>query len=188
MSPRPISDEDLALVWQVAGRMVYELGGHWTVRELLGAGYVGLLNAKRLYSPDKGAAWETFALRKIKGEIIDTARKMDHTRRKSKPGFESLELLERRAGRFSGHRSAIAVPDPKARDVAKDAEDRDYVAWIKRGLNDLESRVVTAYYERGIIEKDIGLILGKSEARVSQLLRDALKVMRARVRAAGGAA
>lgn len=193
MSPRPISDEDLALVRRVAERMVLELGGHCTAGEVLGAGYVGLLRAKDGFQESKGASWQTYAWKRIKGEILDTARIMDHTRRANKPEFVSLEQHERRGGRESGgdgraRRHPQEISDPDVVNAEQNLEDRDYIRWLKIGLTDLEERVVTAYFERGITQVDIGLILGKSNARVCQIVKQAIKVMRSRVRATGGAA
>jgi len=47
------------------------------LRDLIQAGSVGLVNAVRSYSPDTGVPFELYARFRIRGEMLDTLRKLD---------------------------------------------------------------------------------------------------------------
>jgi RNA polymerase sigma factor FliA len=49
--------------------------------DLVQAGYVGLLEAKKRFDPNKGTAFNTFAYWRINGAIIDALRLMGHFKR-----------------------------------------------------------------------------------------------------------
>src|SRR5919198_3732555 len=73
------------LVKYVIGRMAISLPGAMDSDDVLSAGTVGLLHAIDRFDPDQGVRFETYALQRIRGAIIDTIR--------------SLSPLSRGAGR-----------------------------------------------------------------------------------------
>jgi RNA polymerase sigma factor for flagellar operon FliA len=73
------------LVKYVIGRMAISLPAAMDSDDVLSAGTVGLLHAIDRFDPDQGVRFETYALQRIRGAIIDTIR--------------SLSPLSRGAGR-----------------------------------------------------------------------------------------
>src|SRR5438105_2545385 len=73
------------LVKYVIGRMAISLPAAMDSDDVLSAGTVGLLHAVDRFDPDQGVRFETYALQRIRGAIIDTIR--------------SLSPLSRGAGR-----------------------------------------------------------------------------------------
>src|ERR1043166_9822167 len=73
------------LVKYVIGRMAISLPGAMDSDDVLSAGTIGLLHAVDRFDPDQGVRFETYALQRIRGAIIDTIR--------------SLSPLSRGAGR-----------------------------------------------------------------------------------------
>src|ERR687885_1123124 len=73
------------LVKYVIGRMAISLPAAMDSDDVLSAGTIGLLHAIDRFDPDQGVRFETYALQRIRGAIIDTIR--------------SLSPLSRGAGR-----------------------------------------------------------------------------------------
>src|SRR5919199_1162315 len=73
------------LVKYVIGRMAISLPAAMDSDDVLSAGTVGLLHAIDRFDPDQGGRFETYALQRVRGAIIDTIR--------------SLSPLSRGAGR-----------------------------------------------------------------------------------------
>src|SRR5947208_3904434 len=86
------------LVKYVIGRMAISLPAAMDSDDVLSAGTIGLLHAIDRFDPEQGVRFETYALQRIRGAIIDTIR--------------SLSPLSRGAGRrarlLDEHTSALA--------------------------------------------------------------------------------
>jgi len=67
----------LPLVRTVVGRIAMTLPAHVSAEDLHSAGLVGLLQAIRSFSPEGGAAFETFARFRIRGAVLDELRRLD---------------------------------------------------------------------------------------------------------------
>src|SRR5918911_1435618 len=64
------------LVKYVIGRMAISLPAAMDSDDVLSAGTVGLLHAIDRFDPDQGVRFETYALQRIRGAIIDTIRSL----------------------------------------------------------------------------------------------------------------
>lgn len=88
----------------VLGRIKGSLPSIYTVDDITGYGVEGLIDAIEKYSPDKGARFETYAIMRIRGTIIDKIRSQDwvprSTRKKIKDVKEASEKLRKELGRF----------------------------------------------------------------------------------------
>jgi len=88
----------------VLGRIKGSLPSIYTVDDITGYGVEGLIDAIEKYSPDKGARFETYAIMRIRGTIIDKIRSQDwiprSTRKKIKDVKEASEMLRKELGRF----------------------------------------------------------------------------------------
>ena len=110
----PIDELVLAhgeLVKRIAYHVVSRLPSHIEVDDLIQAGMIGLLNAAQNYAPTKGANFETYAGIRIRGAMLDEARRSNWTPRSTFRNAKQVSLairaIENRTGR-----------DAKAQDIA----------------------------------------------------------------------
>jgi RNA polymerase sigma factor for flagellar operon FliA len=91
------------LVKYVAGRLVMGLPPHVEVNDLVSYGIFGLLDAVEKYDHNRGVKFETYAVARIKGAILDGLRKWDWVppslRRRAREVEEAYTVVEQRLGR-----------------------------------------------------------------------------------------
>lgn len=91
------------LVKRIAYHVVSRLPSHIEVDDLIQAGMIGLLNAAENYSPNKGANFETYAGIRIRGAMLDEARRSNWTPRSTfrnaKQVSQAIRSIENRTGR-----------------------------------------------------------------------------------------
>jgi RNA polymerase sigma factor for flagellar operon FliA len=95
-APRPVADDGLPidqipqqelvlkhadLVKRIAYHLVSRMPPNVEVDDLIQSGMIGLLDAAKHYSADKGANFETYAGIRIRGAMLDEVRKSDWTPR-----------------------------------------------------------------------------------------------------------
>ena len=81
----------LPLVKYVIGRMAISPSGAFDADDVLAAGTIGLLHAIDRYNPDQGVRFETYALQRIRGAIIDAIRSLSPL---SRTGLRRLKALD----------------------------------------------------------------------------------------------
>src|ERR671932_1752215 len=91
------------LVKYVIGRMAISLPAAMDSDDVLSAGTVGLLHAIDRFDPDQGVRFETYALQRIRGSIIDTIRSLSPLSRgagrRARMLDETTAMLAQRLGR-----------------------------------------------------------------------------------------
>lgn len=91
------------LVKRIAYHVVSRLPAHIEVDDLIQAGMIGLLNAAQNYTPTKGANFETYAGIRIRGAMLDEARRTNWTPRSTFRNAKQVSLairsIENRTGR-----------------------------------------------------------------------------------------
>lgn len=91
------------LVKRIAYHVVGKMPPHVEVDDLIQAGMIGLLNAAQNFSADKGANFETYAWIRIRGAMLDEARKSNWTPRSTfknaKQVSEAIREIENETGR-----------------------------------------------------------------------------------------
>jgi len=91
------------IVKYVAGRMAIGLPHYVEFNDLISAGLLGLIQAIDNFDPDRGIKFETYAIPRIRGSILDELRSQDwfprSLRRKAKQIEEAYSRLETRLGR-----------------------------------------------------------------------------------------
>ena len=91
------------LVKYVAGRLGSGLPAHVDEGDLVSYGLLGLIGAIERYDPDRDVKFETYAIARIKGAIIDELRAMDWVPRSVRARARDIERaigeLEAKAGR-----------------------------------------------------------------------------------------
>lgn len=102
-----VPDERVLAHAELVKRIAYHLRGrlpaHIEVDDLIQAGMIGLIDAARHYSSDKGANFETYAGIRIRGAMLDEARRHATapraTLRRAKQVAAAIAEVERREGR-----------------------------------------------------------------------------------------
>jgi RNA polymerase sigma factor for flagellar operon FliA len=91
------------LVKRIAYHVVSRLSRHIEVDDLIQAGMIGLMNAAQNFMPTKGANFETYAGIRIRGAMLDEARKANWTPRSTfrhaKQVSQAMRSVEGRTGR-----------------------------------------------------------------------------------------
>ncbi|MEW6523388.1 MAG: FliA/WhiG family RNA polymerase sigma factor [Bacillota bacterium] len=96
------------LVKYVAGRLAVSLPKHVEVDDLYSYGIFGLMDAIEKFDPARGVKFETYAMARIRGAILDGLRALDwvpaSVRQKRKELEQAFALLEMRLGRAASDR------------------------------------------------------------------------------------
>ncbi|MDV6012795.1 FliA/WhiG family RNA polymerase sigma factor [Haloechinothrix sp. LS1_15] len=89
------------LVKYVAGRVGTGLPTHVDIGDLVQSGIFGLVDAIEKFDPDKGLKFETYAMQRIRGAILDDLRSQDWVPRAVRSRAKEVErALERLGGRL----------------------------------------------------------------------------------------
>ena len=103
LSPDRLVVEHAELVKRIAYHLVSKMPPHVEVDDLIQAGMIGLLNAAQNFSPTKGANFETYAGIRIRGAMLDEARKANWTPRSTfkhaKQVAQAIRSIENQTGR-----------------------------------------------------------------------------------------
>lgn len=87
----------------VIGRVKVSLPVSYSIEDITSYGVEGLIDAIEKFSPDKGARFETYAIMRIRGTIIDKIRSQDwiprSTRKRIKDVKQTAEQLKQKLGR-----------------------------------------------------------------------------------------
>ena len=220
------------LIKYVVERLAVGLPKNVDHEDLMSAGMLGLLDAYDKFDSGKGTKFETYAVWRIKGAVLDQLRALDWAsrsiRRKAREVDASMRRLDQRLGRAASEeeiakeakmplgdyhrlmdqvRGAVLlsldevrtpedgdsigladmIEDPSTPDVLARIEEEETRALLLETLNQLpeQERVVVAlYYYEHMTLREIGLTLGISESRVSQVHSRAVVRLKSRVRRA----
>lgn len=86
-----ILGEYAGMVKQTALRVAVGLPGHVDIGDLIGAGAFGLIRAVESFDPDREVKFETYAVHKIRGAILDELRAMDWVPRSVRQKVRDLQ-------------------------------------------------------------------------------------------------
>lgn len=93
------------LVKLVAGQLGSRLPPHIEESDLISSGLTGLLGAIERYDPERGIKFESFALLRIRGAMIDALRSLDWVPRKVREHAREIERAESSLGSKLGRPS-----------------------------------------------------------------------------------
>lgn len=219
------------LVKYVAGRVSIGLPATVDMDDLTGYGIFGLMDAVEKFEPDRGIKFETYAIARVRGAMIDGLRANDWVPRSVRQKARLLERtvadLEARLGRSATDKEIrqelnlsadeyaallsdvkgamlVSLDDLLVRDNDEDAplrlghmiedpsvgepglaieteEVERFLSEVVESLPERERDIITMYYYEGLTLKEIGLVLGVSESRVSQLHTRSIARLRGRL-------
>ncbi|MCK4223847.1 MAG: FliA/WhiG family RNA polymerase sigma factor [candidate division Zixibacteria bacterium] len=96
-------EEYLPLVRNVAGRMAMGFPKSVELSDLINTGVIGLIEALSNFDPSRGVKFETYAVPRIRGAILDELRSLDwvprSTRAKSREIEKATSKLQNQLGR-----------------------------------------------------------------------------------------
>ena len=102
-----------------ANRIKLNLPPHFSLEDVTSFAVEGLINAVEKFAPEKGARFETYAVMRIKGAVIDKVRSQDwiprSTRKKIKDIKQTADMLRAELGRApsAAEIAAAAGIDPE---------------------------------------------------------------------------
>lgn len=121
--------------------------------DIVNEGIIALMAAVDKYDPDKNARFETFVSKRLKGLIIDIARKQDwiprNVRRESKEVNDAIHTLYERLGRYPTNQEAADYLNMSLEKYQKvlgksnlyNVISLDYFLWEQNGEQNTESLV-----------------------------------------------
>jgi len=116
------------LVKYVAGRLRTRMPESVDQDDLVSDGVLGLMDAIARFEPDRGLSFQTFAVPRIRGAIIDGMRSMDFVPRSVRDKLRVIQQarvsLEERLGRLPEDAEVsgeTGIPVPTLRDLARQA-------------------------------------------------------------------
>ncbi|MDE2306313.1 MAG: RNA polymerase sigma factor FliA [Gammaproteobacteria bacterium] len=134
------------LVKRIAYHLVSRMPPNVEVDDLIQAGMIGLLDAAKHYSPNKGANFETYAGIRIRGAMLDEVRKSDWTprsvHRSMRAMAEVIRKLENESGRdaqASEVADALGIPLDEYHKLVQDAASCRLFSFDQIGSTDDES-------------------------------------------------
>ena len=132
----------------VVGRVKVALPPTFSYEDISSYGVEGLIDAVEKYTPKMGARFETYALVRIRGNIIDKVRSQDFlprsVRRKIRDVKEAQEALKKQFGR-----------------TATDTEIANYLGIEKEKVEQIladDTTITSIYDKKGTAESDIEII------------------------------
>lgn len=148
-----------------------------SVRDMFQEGWIAYLLAQTTYDPSQGASFDTYAAIRIEGAVRDYVRRLRYLPRKvskrKKPDFHSLDAIEN-------------VPDEQMHPGEQVEVEHDD-AVIKTALEDhlgslsrLQSLVIRwcYYQDPPLTLQEIGALVGRTESRICQIRKEALRRLR----------
>src|SRR5471030_646055 len=202
----------MPLVKRLAHHMKAKLPPSVEVDDLVQAGMIGLLDAINRYEETHGAQFETYAVLRIRGFMLDELRNSDWLPRSMRQNMRKIETamstLQQRLGHpptesevakmlklsladyqdmltDGGGHQLVYYEDFHAEDGNDSFLDGDFrqaVIDAIDGLPPREKMLMGLYYEEELNLKEIGAVMGVSESSVSQLHTQAVARLRASLR------
>ncbi|WP_026485896.1 sigma-70 family RNA polymerase sigma factor [Caldanaerobius polysaccharolyticus] len=181
--------------------------------DILNQGILGLIDAVEKYDSSKGVKFETYAVYRIRGEVIDYLRKMDWMPRSLRKKYKALQEVVDRCWDKSDSEIAREVgisldeyykllnyanisnilsleeifengtlnipPSTGTPDkIVEDREMRESLEKFIEGLPEKQKLVLSLYYVEELTYKEIAMILGVTESRISQIHSQAIKKLK----------
>jgi RNA polymerase sigma factor for flagellar operon FliA len=214
-------DRFLPMVRRTAMRFARRVPSHITVSDLVGYGWVGLMEAFQRADPEMPLSeFEAYASYRVRGAMLDYLRSLDSAtrelRRWSRKISETIRALTGKRGQAPEEEEiaqALGVSVDEYRDLlhriasgglarlelldldhlkvegaTEDVDDgvgrRQLGAAVADAITKLPPKlqqILALYYQEECTLREIGVILGVSESRVSQLHSDAMHRLRALV-------
>ena len=132
----------------VIGRIKMNLPQTFSLEDITSYGVEGLIDAIEKYTPDKGARFETYALMRIRGTIIDKIRSQDWIPRSTRKKIKEIKLVAENLKQSLG-RAATTTELANAMNMEKDKLE---------ALLAEDTQVSSIYEKKGTSEESVEII------------------------------
>ena len=188
-------EQYMPLVISIAGRMVLEKYGNQSafgVDDLVQEGVFGLSDAIDRFNPARGVKFATYAAQRIRGQMKDAIRRLDWVPRTVRQGNQdvpkvrSIESTIYHRGYYATEEGTLAdivpgrSPDPAAVTASRARWDA-----LVRCLYPEQRLLLKLYYVESLTMHEIAMSMGLSESRVSQMIGQALAIVKASILTGG---
>ncbi|MDY6310931.1 MAG: FliA/WhiG family RNA polymerase sigma factor [Cyanobacteriota bacterium] len=136
------------LVRYVVGRVKVSLPATISIEDIAGYGVEGLINAIERFSPQRNSRFETYALIRIRGSILDKVRSQDFlprsVRKKIKEVKKAIETLKQELGRVPTTNEIASYMDMEPSKVSQIMSEDVTITSIydKRGSSDDSMEII----------------------------------------------
>ena len=117
----------VGLVKNVAGRMAAGFPKSVDLNDLINTGIIGMVEAFNNFDPDRGVKFETFAVPRIRGAILDELRALDwvprSTRAKARNIDRALTPHENKLGRHANNEEIADILDVSMKELYNTQKD-----------------------------------------------------------------
>ncbi|MFA3783860.1 sigma-70 family RNA polymerase sigma factor [Melioribacteraceae bacterium 4301-Me] len=144
-------------------------------RDYFQYGIEGLSEAIDRFNPDYGTKFETYAIQRIRGKIIDEIRKVNAKQRVyqsenlndiySQLSLNSAFNAEESCQLYEVIPDNVETPDK----ILESNEIKEELKKQLKALNERDRLIITLYYYEGLNYKEIAKVLGITVSRVSQV-------------------
>jgi RNA polymerase sigma factor FliA len=121
--------EHMGMVKRVALHLRARIPPYMELDELIQVGMIGLLEAAKAFDPDKGSPFEHFALRRVRGAILDEVRRLSSLPRSAvsfhKEESQAKQALASELGREPTH---LELAEHMGRDVEQFQKERGHAS------------------------------------------------------------
>jgi RNA polymerase sigma factor for flagellar operon FliA len=138
-------------------------------------GIEGLSEAIDRFDPDYGTKFETYAIQRIRGKIIDELRKLQIKPRNNYDEYGnlrytnvSLDMTHDGEDGYSLH-DVISSSEPRPEEVVTKNEQKDLLIAAIKELPERDRLIISLYYYENLNYKEIAEILNITVSRVSQI-------------------
>lgn len=138
----------LYLTRYVVGRVKVALPTSFSIEDISSYGVEGLIDAVEKYSPNHGASFETYALMRIRGNIIDKVRSQDFLPRTARKKIKDVKTVQEELKQKLGRQ-------PTSREIS------EVLGWEKEKVDQVlaEDTTITSIYEKkGSSEESVEVI------------------------------
>ncbi len=146
-------------------------------------GVEGLSEAIDRFDPDYGTKFETYAIQRIRGKIIDELRKLQIKPRSLNPEtdiqYKNVSLNYSYDG-DDGYQLYEVLPSEAEQpdEILQKDEQKDILIKLIQSLNERDRLIISLYYYENLNDKEIADTLGITVSRVSQIHTKIIKEMK----------
>lgn len=157
-------------------------------RDFFQYGIEGLSEAVDRFDPDYGTKFETYAIQRIRGKIIDELRKLQ-SKFKTEEGDQTVDnyytnlSINNQIDDEDGYTLAEVIPNDQltqSEEVEKN-EMKEILLNALKGLNERDRLIISLYYYENLNYQEIAKLMNITISRVSQIHSRILKNLKSKL-------
>ncbi len=178
------------LVYYVIHRSRLYEHGVLNTKDFFQFGIEGLSEAIDRYDPKFGTKFETYAIKRIKGKIIDEIRKNSEKtkifdKENSQKYYEAISLNSNQ-GEDTQLYEIIPAQEETPQTLTEKNEQKEILLQELKKLKERDRLILTLYYFEGLNYQEIGEVLNITVSRVSQIHSRLMKTLKKKLEKING--